>query len=310
MKRFLQSTAPWLVITLSFVSAAPVAVEEQKQLFPPELTRFVPYERNPVFLADGEGHWDARIRERGWILRDGETWRMWFTGYDGTRDGLKMLGYATSRDGLRWTRHPDNPIYREQWVEDMMIVPRGGMLYLFAEGARDRAQLLTSPDGIHWKRVGQLDVRKADGTPLDDGPYGTPTAWYEEGTWYLFYERSDLGIWLAKSRDMKVWINVQDEPVLTPGPDKFDRAMVALNQILKHNGRYYALYHGSGGQETDGRWAVGIAASDDLIHWTKFAGNPLRPIEENKSSGLLVHDGQQFRLYTMHDRVDVHFPRR
>ena len=53
-------------------------------------------------------------------------------------------------------------------------------------------------------------------------------------------------------------------------------------------------------------WATGLATSTDLVHWTKYAGNPLRPIAENKSSGLLIHDGKQFRLYTMHGKVDVH----
>jgi hypothetical protein len=43
-----------------------------------------------------------------------------------------------------------------------------------------------------------------------------------------------------------------------------------------------------------------------LIHWEKYARNPLFPIAENKSSGIVVHDGKQFRLYTMHDKVDVH----
>ena len=33
------------------------------------------------------------------------------------------------------------------------------------------------------------------------------------------------------------------------------------------------------------------------------------PTDENKSSGILVHDGKQYRLYTMHDRVDVYFPK-
>jgi beta-1,2-mannobiose phosphorylase / 1,2-beta-oligomannan phosphorylase len=52
-----------------------------------------------------------------------------------------------------------------------------------------------------------------------------------------------------------------------------------------------------------------VAVSDDLIHWTKYEGNPIFPLEENKSSGILVHDGKQFRMYTMHDQVHVHFPK-
>lgn len=277
--------------------------------FPKELTSFKPIASNPVFTGAGDGHWDVKIRERGWIIREAGQWRMWYTGYDGTRPGQKMLGYATSTDGLSWNRHPANPIYRRSWVEDICIIPHDGTLYMFAEGEQDQAQLLTSRDGIAWTHVGRIDVRQKNGEPIAAGPYGTPTAWYEDGKWNLFYERGDKGIWLARSSDLKVFTNVQDEPVMVPGPDEFDRDLIALNQIIKHAGDYYAVIHGArkpADPTQPSTWATGIARSTDLIHWTKSPGNPLRPISENKSSGLLIHDGQEFRLYTVHGRVDVH----
>src|SRR5438046_2710775 len=86
--------------------------------FPPELVNFVSYGKEPVFAAE-PGKWDAKIRERGWILREGGLYKLWYTGYDGTQDGLRMLGYATSPDGIRWTRHARNPLDREHWIEDM-----------------------------------------------------------------------------------------------------------------------------------------------------------------------------------------------
>jgi len=277
--------------------------------FPAELTQFRPIANNPVFRAGGDGHWDVRIRERGWILHDNSGWRLWYTGYDGTREGQKTLGYASSADGVNWVRDPDNPIYSMDWVEDMCVVPHEGTLYMFAEGVRDRAQLLTSRDGRHWTRVGTLDIRLANGEPISEGPYGTPTVWFENGTWNLFYERGDRGIWLARSTDLKVFTNVQDDPVLSPGPDAYDQDLIAMNQILRYQGRYYAVFHGAKKPPVAGQqslWATGLAVSDDLIHWKKYPGNPLRPIEENKSSGLLFPDGPGFRLYTMHGKVDLH----
>tara|TARA_R110002072_G_scaffold271038_2_gene430986 strand:- start:113688 stop:114623 length:936 start_codon:yes stop_codon:yes gene_type:complete len=280
------------------------------ELFPKELTNFAPVAANPVFTAQGEGHWDVKIRERGWILFDQSAaagtpaWRMWYTGYDGTREGQKKLGLATSDDGVKWTPHPENPVYAETWVEDMMIVPRDGTLYMFAEGKNDQAHLLKSTDGVAWQRVGPLDVRKADGEPIEPGPYGTPTAYHEDGVWNLFYERRDAGIWLATSRDMKVWTNISDAPVMVPGPDEFDLDLIAMNQVFKYKGRYYASIHGS--KAGSKLWANGIAVSDDLRNWKKYPRNPLRPISENKSSGLFIHDGKQFRFYTMHDEVHLH----
>jgi hypothetical protein len=292
-----------ILLAAAFLSRATLAGDE----FPAELTCFRPYEKNPVFRGAGDDAWDAKIRERGWIIRDGDAWRMWYTGYDASANPQMMLGYATSADGLMWMRHPGNPIYRDHWVEDMMIVRHGEAYYMFAEGKDDQAQLLTSRDGLKWTREGALDVRMTNGRPISAGPYGTPTAWFEDGTWHLFYERGDQGVWLAKSRDLKDWTNVQDEPVLARGPDSYDRLMIALNQIIRHDGRYYAYYHGSGTPDKPRLWTTNIAVSTDLVHWKKFPGNPLLPERENKSSGIVVHDGKRFRLYTMHPDVNLHF---
>jgi hypothetical protein len=111
---------------------------------------------------------------------------------------------------------------------------------------------------------------------------------------------------------MKVWVNVQDEPVIQLGPGEYDKEQVALNQIIKYNGRYYAYYHGAGALLPGTRkrlWCTCVATSKDLIHWEKYVKNPLFPVEENKSSGILVRDGQRFLLYTMHDQVVRHVPR-
>jgi hypothetical protein len=179
---------------------------------------------------------------------------------------------------------------------------------MFAEGLKDRAHLLESADGIDWKRIGPLDVRLKNGKPISDGPYGTPTAWHENDTWHLFYERRDLGIWLATSRDMKVWTNVQDEPVIGTGPDEYDKDQVAINQIVKHKGRYYGYYHGSAFTGPNAKlWCTCVATSKDLVHWEKYPGNPIQPLKQNKSSGILVHDGEKMRLYTMHPVVNLHF---
>jgi hypothetical protein len=307
-RRWLRASALALAVIDLVGAAAPIRGGDESAEFPPEITRFAPAPENPVFTAGGPGHWDVKIRERGWILREGTSWDLFYTGYDGTREGIKRLGHATSSDGLKWTRDPGNPIYGEHWVEDMMVVKHGDTYYMFAEGLDDHAQMLTSNDKIHWTWSGFLDIRKANGDPIAPGPFGTPTAWFENGRWLLLYERYDSGVWLAQSTDLKTFTNSQDAPVLVPGPENYDRKLIALNQIFKYHDRYYACYHGSPGNSRPSVWSSNLATSTDLIHWKKFPGNPLRPLSENRSSNLLIDDGKQFRLYTMHDSVWVYFP--
>jgi hypothetical protein len=117
----------------------------------------------------------------------------------------------------------------------------------------------------------------------------------------------DLGVWLATSKDLKVWTHVQDEPVLKPGPSAYDKSLIALDQIIKYRGLYFAYYHAGGVQASPRTWNTNVARSNDLLHWEKYSGNPITP--GDRSSGEVVFDGQRFRLYTMHPQVDVFFQR-
>ena len=278
--------------------------------FPGILTHWSASARNPVFTAEGPGHWDTKIRERGWILREGNVYRLWYTGYDGRRDGIKLLGLATSPDGLKWTRSPRNPLEREHWVEDMMVVHEGGTYFMFAEGANNNhAVMLTSPNGVEWNWEGELDIRAANGKTAAKRPCGTPTVFVEKGVWYLFYEWQDKGVWLAKTSDprSRVWTNVQDGAVLRTGPGEYDQDMIATNQVFKHGDAYFMIYHGSGtGEALPRTWNTDLARSTDLVHWQKYKRNPIVP--GDKSSGMVVPIGTGYRLYTMHDQVDVHEP--
>lgn len=280
---------------------------DNKVEFPPEMTTFTPYEHNPVFAGTGQDTWDKNIRERGYILHEDGLYRLWYTGYNEDLSDNRFLGYATSEDGLHWRRYAGNPLVTDEWIEDMQVVKHDSVYYMFAEGRNDIAHLLTSADGIHWQNIGDLDIRQSNGEPISKGAYGTPTAWFENGTWFLFYERDDLGIWLAASKDMKVWTNVQDEPVIKMGPEEYDQHAVAMDQVVKYKGRYYGFYHATAFDPWRD-WTTNVAMSKDLIHWQKYPNNPI--VAGNKSSGILVHDGDQYRLYTMHPDVRVYFPKR
>ncbi len=285
------------LVFLAFSISSAVADE-----FPRALVEWSPTAGNPVFQGAGDDSWDRKIRERGWILVENGTYHLWYTGYNDDQSPTKFLGHATSSDGLHWSRDPANPIFTKSWVEDVCVVRRDGTYWMFAEGKDDVTHLLTSRDRVHWEDRGSLGIRNADGTPLSPGPYGTPTAWFEDGTWSLFYERGDQGVWLATSKDGRIWTNVQDAPVLARGPEPYDREAVALNQVIKRDGAYYAFYHANAHRPWKD-WTINLARSRDLIHWEKYPGNPI--VANNCSSAILVPGPEGDRLYTMHPDVKV-----
>jgi len=67
--------------------------------FPPELVHFEPYQGNPIFAGTGKDTWDRTIRERGYLLREGDTWHFWYT-----------TNVAVSEDLIHWTKYGKNPI--------------------------------------------------------------------------------------------------------------------------------------------------------------------------------------------------------
>jgi predicted GH43/DUF377 family glycosyl hydrolase len=290
----------WFILGVLAINAPEVLAQNT---FPSELVNFKEYPENPIFTGTNLDTWDKQIRERGFVLKEGSNYHLWFTGYS-PASPTKFLGYASSKDGIHWDRFSKETIHPGQWVEDMCVVKSGKTYYMFAEGEGDIAHMLVSKDRVHWQEKGNLDIRNVDGSSIRKGAYGTPTVIKAKGVWNLFYERDDLGIWLATSKDLKTWTNVQDEPVIQMGPDAYDLFAVAMNQVVHYKGLYYGYYHASAFKDWH-EWSTNIAVSSDLIHWKKYDQNPI--MGNNQSSGMVLKDGNGFRLYTMHKKVNLYF---
>ncbi len=159
------------------------------------------------------------------------------------------------------------------------------------------------PDGVHWTEQGPFDIRLTSGEPIPAGARGTPVLWFENGTQYLFYERGDAGVWLATSKDGKVWANVQDDPVIAKGPGESDKFAVAMNQVIKYRGRYYVFYH-----------RLRYAGVERVEHERRDERRP-DPLDEVSEEPAAAREQVErvrrarrpgWRLYTMHDKVQLH----
>ena len=86
----------WLAAGCLAASAADAPI------FPSELVDFGPVSRDPLFAGGGPQAWDRDLRERGWIMREGNCWHLWYTGSNADRSPFRRVGYATGSDGLNW----------------------------------------------------------------------------------------------------------------------------------------------------------------------------------------------------------------
>ena len=265
------------------------------------LVNFTPSPGNPVLSPGAPGSWDENIRERGWFMYENGTYHVWYGGWQGayslSTPRLVKLGYAYSTDGVHWTKYSGNPIYTQDWIEDVAVVKDGNTYYMYAEdeytGDGDGAliNLFTSTDKINWTKYGT--VIYPGGADWEAHDVGTPTVWKESNTWYLLYEGLGNGIagqvGLATSSDGRNWTRYANNPVLSnPLGANLD---IAIDSIIRINGVYYAYGHYDVGGHN---WVGGMFTSTNLITWTAYAGNPLP-----YNSPVLIDNGTKYFMYSL-----------
>jgi beta-fructofuranosidase len=134
-----------------------------------------------------------------------------------------------------------------------------------------------------------------------------------EGRYHLFHmqkvagETDSLEIGHVVSDDLVRWTML--DPALTLGPlGSWDRFRFRTGTVVSQGGRYY-LFYGAAPEMID---RVGVATSTDLVHWERFAGNPIaeadpRWYEHDASSRptgavawrdpCIVRDGDEWVMY-------------
>ena len=124
--------------------------------------------------------------------------RMWYSG--GEQYEPDAIGYATSPDGLHWTRHNPNPIFRpdpshvweQRKVAGAQVLREDDWYYMFYIGYRDidHAQI-----GIARSRNGITDWERNSGNPIvrpgqdefDQDACYKPYALFDGKRWLLWY---------------------------------------------------------------------------------------------------------------------------
>jgi hypothetical protein len=124
--------------------------------------------------------------------------RMWYSG--GEQYEPDAIGYATSPDGIAWTKNLSNPIFKPDpkipWEHERVtacqVVRRGDWHYMFYIGFRDRdhAQigLARSKDGLtNWQRNAANPIVRSGGDDWDHDACYKPYAIFDGQKWLLWY---------------------------------------------------------------------------------------------------------------------------
>ena len=114
----------------------------------------------PGLVPGASGEWDDSGVIPSTVLFVGSVYRMWYTAIkDDGGNGDWSIGYASSTNGLTWTKYPDPLLVgTEPWEGDNLyfpvVIPSGGGFAMWYTalvwGQMVNIGYATSPDGLHW----------------------------------------------------------------------------------------------------------------------------------------------------------------
>jgi len=107
-----------------------------------------------------------------------------------------------------------------------------------------------------------------------------------ENEWHIFYLQApralgdpalrhhNASIGHAVSLDCRKWRVVAD--AVRPGPPgSWDDLATWTGSVIEHDGRWHMMYTGISSVENGLIQRIGLATSDDLVHWSKHEANPV-----------------------------------
>lgn len=143
------------------------------------------YANNPV-LTRGPGKYDAFMAKFGDVIYDPPLFKMWYTAKPASTivdNTLYTIAYATSTDGLHWTKYAGNPVVTPttpgrgdfyigaEYPHVIKIDGQYLMILLFTDGA-DTISYAQSLDGKNWNSTGESLISNTNNfQDWDDIPY-------------------------------------------------------------------------------------------------------------------------------------------
>ena len=259
------------------------------------------YAGNPVLSLGTTGAWDAVDVGGPCIIYDGTTYKMWYNGTNAS--DVTSIGYATSVDGINWTKYANNPIIvsSQVWEGNLII---GGPSVIFdgttykmwyhANLETTAIGYATSTDGIAWTKYVENPVLEGTKDEWDIGVASPEVifvdnlyhAWFTGSEYYAPFDKIHKKGY-ATSTDGINWTKYAN-PVLEPGPETYDFYGIWGSTTIFEDSTFKMWYAGTPGSHSSINYATSdtgdvVALFNDLIH-PKFYSlhqnypNPFNPV--------------------------------
>jgi len=258
------------------------------------------YPRNPVLSPGSTGQWDAGSVNEAWVIRQDGGYKMWYTGESagsGSTSPVYAIGYATSPDGIHWTKYSGNPVFTSAggtwdnlWVLRPMILPTNSSYTMYYIGANEQNfgnGLAASKDGVHWAREDVTIALSQDGWDSSGNDLSSVTV--APGGYLFAYEGwsgkassstpalTNYAIGFASSTDGVTTTPFPGNPVVTneTGFSNWESNGVGYPMVIVVGGNYFVYYAALSGTST---YSLGLA----IIPTSQF------PVPEFSTTQLLM----------------------
>lgn len=247
---------------------------------------------NPVLTKGEAGKFDEGTIVAASVLYDEAIYKMWYVGTHSWFGNNWRIGYATSPDGINWTRQNDgNPVlnlgaageWDDAYVGHVSVIRDGSLLKMWYRGSRisggldGSIGLATSTDGISWTKFDDpltTDPPYAESDPVLVPTPGTwdsqvvyhPNVIVNDSTYEMWYvamgNMIGQNVGYATSSDGINWDKDSSNPVMTIGSaGSFDNFRLLTPCVMFENNLYKMWYTGS----NDVTWRIGYATTDPTV---------------------------------------------
>jgi len=233
----------------------------------------------PVLSPGPQGAWDSGQVALGPIIWNGSLFEMWYGGSNTTTNSNGAIGFATSKDGISWSKYSGNPVLQrslfgldQSYMATPYVIKLQLYYYMWYTGRNTtypqpnptaRILAATSYDGIHWTKMPSPAITPSENPEdWDSGAVYSPSAIYDNtnfGLWYTGTNQSYMmpQIGFVNSAAGENWAPLTTGPTLGLGPPgSWDSAGVEQpNVIMTGNG--LMMYYDGFSNTTAGR--IGLA---------------------------------------------------